>query len=160
MHSLLAIALLLQVTGCYSYGLRKPEPVPLEAFGLVPADEAQVCVVRPHWIAAAVTAVVRDNGQVVGATRGPTYFCYRVWPGQHVITSEADLTEETVLEARPGGRYFLHQIVDNIVGVVRTRPAWVDEKEAGQLVDRCGYRELTSVPGRERLPDGTPVAAR
>jgi hypothetical protein len=43
-------------------------------------------VLRPQWIAAAVTAPVHDNGRLVGATRGPTYFCYAAQPGHHVIT--------------------------------------------------------------------------
>src|SRR6476659_7991005 len=111
--------LCLLASGCYSYRLRKPDVVPLEAFGALPGDEAQVCVMRPHWIAGPVTAVVRDNREVVGATRGPTYFCYRVRPGHHLIESEADLVEDAELMAQPGGRYYLHQIVDNIMGVVR-----------------------------------------
>jgi hypothetical protein len=148
------------VAGCDSYALRKPTIVPVHAFGAVPAHHAQVCVVRPHWMAWTVTAVVRDNDVLVGATRGPTYFCYRIRPGRHRITSRADTTEAAVLVAAPGRRYYLHQNVDNLFGVVRTRLAWVDETRAHSLVVRCGYRELAEVPGSERLPDATPVAAR
>jgi hypothetical protein len=151
---------LLFLGGCYSYGLRTPDAPPVDAFGAV-ADAGQVCVLRPHWLASAVTAVVRDNDRLVGATRGPSYFCYAVQPGHHVIQSRADATELAELEVRAGDHYYLHQIVDNLFGFVRTRLAWIDEGEARRLIAKCGYRELVSVPGDERLPssDAVPAAA-
>ena len=152
---LLAVLLL---GGCYSYGLQKPDTPPVDAFGAV-GDAARICVLRPHVSALAVTAVVHDNDTLVGATRGPTYFCYATQPGRHVITSKADTVEQATIDAEPGRRYFLHQIVDNIFGVVRTRLAWVDEGEAARLIGDCGYRVLVSVPGNERLPTGAPVPA-
>jgi hypothetical protein len=103
--------------------------------------------------------VVQDNGQLVGATRGPTYFCYRVQPGRHVITSKADSVETATIEVEIGKRYYLHQIVDNIAGWVRTRLVWIDDAEAQRLIPKCGYRVLYSVPGNERLPSSEPVPA-
>lgn len=144
--------------GCYSYGLRAPDHPPLDAFGAVSAV-GQICVVRPHVIAGAVTAVVRDNGQLVGATRASSYFCYRAEPGHHVVTSAADSVEQATIDVEPGRRYYLHQIVDNIAGWVRTRLAWVDDVEAGRLIPQCGYRVLVSVPGNERLPTSDPAPA-
>lgn len=158
MKVMMCSAILIFVGGCYSYGLRKADTPPLDAFGPV-AAVGQVCVVRPHWIASAVTAVVRDNGQIVGATRGPTYFCYRAQPGHHVITSKADSVEEASLDVESGKRYYLHQIVDNIAGWVRTRLVWIDDTEAQRLIPKCGYRVLVSVPGNERLPSAEPAPA-
>lgn len=160
MRTLLLCALLIASAGCNSYQLRKPDVPPLDAFGGVAGDLAQVCVMRPHWVAWAVTAEVRDNGELVGATRGDTYFCYLVRPGHHRIESETvDATERAELDAAPGGRYWLHQIVDNYVAVVRTRLQWVDEAAARGLVEKCGYRVLAGVPGDERIPSGEPVAS-
>ncbi|HEY2743052.1 MAG TPA: hypothetical protein VGL86_00455 [Polyangia bacterium] len=146
------------VAGCYSYGLQKPDTPPVDAFGAV-GSAGRICVLRPHWNASAVTAVVHDNDALVGATRGPTYFCYAAQPGRHVISSKADVVEQATLDVEAGRRYFLHQIVDNIFGVVRTRLAWVDEGEAARLIGACGYRVLTSVPANERLPTSAPVPA-
>jgi hypothetical protein len=158
-HEMMALcSAVLLLGGCYSYGLRKPDPPPIDAFGPVTAV-GQVCVLRPHWIASAVTAVVHDNGELVGATRGPTYFCYRAQPGRHVITSKADSVEQATVEVAPGKHYYLHQIVDNIGGWVRTRLAWIDDLEAQRLVPKCGYRVLVSVPGDERLPSEEPAPA-
>ncbi len=149
---------LLLVGGCYSYGLQKPDTPPVDAFGAV-GPTGRICVLRPHWNASAVTAVVHDNDALVGATRGPTYFCYAAQPGRHVITSKADTVEQATLDVEAGNRYFLHQIVDNVFGVVRTRLDWVDESEAARLIGECGYRVLTRVPGNERLPTAAPVPA-
>lgn len=158
MRALLACGAALFVGGCYSYGLRKPAAPPVDAFAALDGA-GQICVLRPHWHAAAVTAVVHDDGRLVGATRGPTYFCYAASPGHHFIDSKADTVEDATVDVEPGKRYYLHQIVDNIFGVVRTRLAWVTEDEAHRLIPKCGYRELTSVPGDERLPSAAPVPA-
>lgn len=158
MRALLVCGAALFVGGCYSYGLRKPAAPPVDAFAALDGV-GQICVLRPHWHAAAVTAVVHDDGQLVGATRGPTYFCYAAAPGHHFIDSKADTVEDATVDVEPGKRYYLHQIVDNIFGVVRTRLAWVTEEEARRLLPKCGYRELTSVPGDEQLPSGAPVPA-
>jgi hypothetical protein len=155
---MLAASAVLLLDGCYSYGLRKPDAPPLDAFAAT-ADAGRICVLRPQWIAAAVTAPVHDNGRLVGATRGPTYFCYAAQPGHHVITSKADTVEEAMLDVEAGKRYYLRQIVDNMFGVVRTRLAWIDDGEARTLIDKCGYRVIVSVPGDEQLPTDAPIPA-
>ena len=155
---MLTCCVLLVSSGCYSYGLRQPATPPVDAFGPVTSD-ARICVLRPHWLASAVTAPVHDNGQLVGATRGPSYFCYAAQPGRHEITSKADSVETATIDVQPGQRYYLHQIVDNIVGFVRTRLAWVVEDEAHKMVKECEYRELVQVPGNEQPPSGAPVPA-
>ena len=73
---------------------------------------------RTSAIAGAVTFPVRDNGVVVGATRGPGHFCYLSDPGRHEIHIEADEVETASLDAAPGVRYYLLQEVENILGYV------------------------------------------
>jgi hypothetical protein len=157
-RSLALLAVL--AAGCSGYALRKPIVLPLEPFGGVASDLAQICVMRPHWVAWAVTAVVRDNGELVGATRGDTYFCYMVEPGRHsIVSATEDGSDEAMLEAHAGVRYYLHQRIENYIAVVRTRLSWVDETEARRLVAKCGYREIAGVPGKESIPNGAPVAS-
>ena len=155
-HSTLLLAALAFASGCYSYSLRTVSPPPLPAAA---PGEGQICVLRPHVQAFAVTAVVHDNGVLVGATRGPSWFCWRALPGHHVILSDADAVDEATLEVAPGGRYYLHQRVRNLFGFVRTKLAWVDEVEAERMMRRARYRVLSSVPGDEQLPTGEPVPA-
>lgn len=145
--------------GCSSYGFTEPKVPPVPPFGDAPAGHAQICVLRPHIKAAAVTFAVRDNGRLVGATRGASYFCYYALPGKHRVTSEADDVQEANVLVLPGARYYLHQVVHNTLGWVSSPMEWVSEGEAHKMVDKCDYRVLTEVPDGTERPPVNPVAA-
>ena len=123
----------------------------------MPSGVARVCVVRPERVASGVTMEVRDNGRLVGATRGTTYFCWLVAPGEHQITSIDDDTGPTLLQARANARYWLHQEVLTLDSVVHAHLDWVDEMTAGEMIDACDQRVLVSVPGHEDNTDAMPV---
>jgi hypothetical protein len=88
-------------------------------------------VVRPSHLAVEVTFVVHDNGQLVGATRAESYFCYEAAPGEHAIVSSTgdplDKDGTAHLSAVAGQRYWLHQDYDNYLGVIVDKLQWVDE---------------------------------
>jgi hypothetical protein len=146
----LAVSLLLAV-GCSSYQLVHPEQA-LAPVGPVPGNVARVCVVRTSVIASLVTFPTRDNGVLVGATRGATHFCYLAQPGHHRIQIEADAEEHAELDAEGGRSYFLKQEVDNVFGYVKCRAVWVDERQGAELLDASSYAILGGVPGTEKLP--------
>jgi hypothetical protein len=156
----IAVALgLLVGVGCSSYRLAEPRTVPIEAFGAPPQAMAQVCVFRPSNMALAVTFVVKDNGKLVGATRGPTYFCYFATPGAHTITSDSeDDVMAAQLDAKAGQRYFLEQGVDNVFGFVKSPLTWVEASEAREHLGLCDYNVLVGVPGKDALPGAAPIA--
>lgn len=147
----LALAAAVALTGCTSWKLGEPA-APLAPFAEPPPDRAQICVIRTSAIAHAVTFPVRDGGVLVGATRGPSHFCYLAEPGPHVLTMEADETERAEVVAAPGSRHYLQQEIDFIFGYVRIRPVWVTEAVARELVEESDYQVLVGVPGGERLP--------
>jgi hypothetical protein len=162
--SLPLLASCLVFAGCSSYSLAAPKVPPAAAFGPARTDVATVCVIRPsHW-AVAVTFVVHDDDQLVGATRGESYFCYFARPGEHrIASSTADPTDRdghATLTAVAGGRYWLHQDFDNVFGSITDKLQWVDEARARQLLDdgSCDYKVLDGVPGEERLPGAVPIA--
>lgn len=152
-----ALAALVLATGCSSYKLATPAAA-LAPFAAPPRDRAQICVLRDSEMAQAVTFPVRDGGVLVGATRGPGYFCYLAAPGNHAITIEADEVERAVLVAEPGGRYYLKQEVDNLFGYVKCRAVWVAEPVARELASDLDYLVLVGVPGSEKLPGEVPFA--
>lgn len=120
-----------------------------------------VCMIRTSTLAAGVTFVAYDNGVLVGATRGPTFFCYRAAPGiHHIAVLTQDETETHDVEVIPGERYYLHQGVLNVFGLVRTRGVWVDETTARGLVTQSRHVVLIGAPARERLALAEPVPAR
>jgi hypothetical protein len=145
--------------GCGGWGFTEPKTPPIEPFATPPSDLAQVCVMRPHINAGAVTFAVKDNGRLVGATRGASYFCYFAAPGRHRITSEADDQSEAEVTILPSTRYYLHQQVKNTMGYVTSPLEWVPETEAHKMINKCDYRVVTSVPEGEVRPPVNPVAA-
>ena len=151
------VAALLFAAGCTSYELAAPAS-PVAPFAAPAPDRAQICVIRASVMAFAVTFPVHDGGLLVGATRGPGYFCYFAAPGRHVISTEADETEVAGLVAEPGGRYYLKQEVDNILGYVKCRAIWVTEPVARELIEGASPCVLVGVPGAERLPEEAPFA--
>lgn len=156
--SALALVALTSLAGCTPWKLAEPARAPLDPMGAPPPGLAQVCVVRSSVVAWALTFPVRDNGVVVGATRGPGHFCYLSDPGWHQLKIEADEVEVAYLYAAPGGRYYLLQEVENIFGYVKCRAVWVDESIAREEIEWTPYTTLVGVPGEERLPGAVPRA--
>jgi hypothetical protein len=153
----LLVALL--ASGCSSWKLSSVEKPPVapnvaeRGGGL-----ARVCVIRDSHLAQAVTFPVYDNGKLVGATRGPSYFCYLAEPGDHEIKIEADQADIAKLSAAPGRAYYLSQEVDNLFGFVKARAVWLERDAALEALGALEYQVLIGVPGDQELPGGAPCA--
>jgi hypothetical protein len=119
---------------------------------------AQICVMRPETLARDVSMEVRDNGRLVGATRGGTYVCWLAATGEHQLTSIDDDTGPTWLEARANARYWLHQEVSELGGRLHAHLDWVDEPTAAELIDACDERVRVAVPGHDDEPDALTIA--
>jgi hypothetical protein len=119
---------------------------------------ARVCAIRAGAMARNVTMPLRDNGQLVGATRGATYVCWLAAAGEHQITSVDDDTGPTLLQARAGGRYWLQQDVTELEGAVHAHLDWVDDTTAADLIDACEHRVRVAVPGHEDEPGAMTIA--
>lgn len=119
---------------------------------------ASVCVIRTARLAAGSTFAVHDNDVLVGATRGPSYFCYRAQPGHHrivVASEDAAQTFDVVLAER--ARYYLDQGLRFGFGAVVPQGTWVDEDTAAALIRRSQHRILQGAPASETLLVGTDV---
>src|SRR5215813_9520930 len=96
----LVTVLALSAPACASWKLSEPDTVAVHPFLPHPAHVAKVCVIRTSALEHGVTFVSRDNGVLVGATRGPTYFCYYAEPGEHDLSIEADSWASAQLHAQ------------------------------------------------------------
>lgn len=119
---------------------------------------AQICVMRPDTLARDVSMELRDNGRLVGATRGATYVCWLAAVGEHQLTSIDDDTGPTWLEARANGRYWLHQEVSELGGRLHAHLDWVEEDAADELIDACDERVRVAVPGHDEEPGAFAIA--
>jgi hypothetical protein len=93
-----------------------------------------------------MTMAIRDNGRLVGATRGATFVCWLAAPGDHQIVSIDDDTGPTLLQARPGKHYWLHQEVSTLGAEVHAHLDWIDTQAASEMLDHCTTRVKASVP--------------
>lgn len=148
-------------TACTRYEIALRDDAPGKISDPLPADTGQICVVRPHNVALLVPAVVRDNRQLVGMTKGPTWFCWLAEPGLHkVVTRYGDDIDENLgtdeisdaaILVEPGGRYYLHHDVSKILTIsVR----WVlDAAEAQAMISECQWADVVAVPSGEKIPN-------
>jgi hypothetical protein len=147
----------LSAAACSSYRIAEPRSKVLHPFAPIPADFARVCVIRTSRIGQALTFPTFDNGTLVGATKGPTFFCYKAEPGEHVLRTEADEPTTVALRAEGGKSYYLHQKVP-FAFIVRADGVWVSEPVARDLVEDATYEVVTEAPSSEGPPAAVPFA--
>ncbi|WP_159398075.1 hypothetical protein [Sorangium cellulosum] len=143
----------LVMSACSAYRLHEAE-MP----GAPPRGAGRICVLRSSASAWAATFVVRDNGRLVGATRGGTFFCYFAGVGRHHITSESDGTDEATVVVADGRRYYLEQDTSNTFGYVRADLRWVDEQTGYEMMRGSEHSALVDAPDGEVLRSGVAPA--
>jgi hypothetical protein len=145
---------------CSPYSISGPTTPSVAAFGPSRPDAGTICVIRSSPWARLVTFVVHDNGKLVGATKGDSYFCYEAAPGEHLIVSDTfdsvDVPDHTRIVVQPGARYWLRQDHSNSFGSVTSKLAWMDAATASAVIGGCVYRVVTAAPGHEMLPPPVP----
>lgn len=147
----------LSAAACSAYRIAEPHGEVLHPFAPIPADFARVCMIRTSHLAQAVAFTTLDNGALVGATKGPTFFCYKAEPGEHTLRIEADEPATVKLHAEGGKSYYLHEKVP-FGFMLRCDPDWVSEPKARELVDDSTYEIITNTPASEHPPDPVPFA--
>lgn len=147
-----ALVVCSSVGACSGYGMRDGAAPEFAGVSKASPQHASVCVFRPHGLGTSVVATVSDNGAIVGATEGSSYFCYDAEPGQHQLRT-ADAAP-VVVDAKAGQRYFFAHDLN----VGRDELVRVSATTADQLVAYCEYRLLRSAPGNIPLPAEGAVA--
>jgi hypothetical protein len=155
----LSLVVLFAVTAaaCSSYRISEPRAEVLHPFAPIPEDFARVCVIRTSRLAQAVPFPTLDNGVLVGATKGPTFFCYKAEPGEHTLRIQADEPTVVKLQAEGGRSYYLHETIP-LAFVMHCNATWVSEPKARELVDDSSYEVLTATLATEHPPDPIPYA--
>jgi hypothetical protein len=156
------LALVAVVAACSPYSISGGTTPAMMAFGPSRPEVGTVCVIRSSVMARAVTFVVHDNGTLVGATKGDSYFCYEAAPGEHGIVSDTfdstDHVGRTSISVVAGQRYWLQQDHENSFGSITSKLAWLDESSARELASGTEYKVLVETPGHEQVPAAVPFA--
>jgi hypothetical protein len=116
-----------------------------------PQDRTKICVVRASSTEGGTAHAVRDNGALVGATRGASHFCYLAETGDHTIRIEGGSASDstTNLTAKGGRILFLNEEVTEVMGAVVTKLTWLEDAEARPLISSTKYVVVTSTPTGE-----------
>jgi len=123
------------------------ELAPFDPLAAPPYGMAQVCIIRPHTWKLLHKIPIEDNGQLVGATRGPSFFCYLAHPGAHRVRMAEEKSPPLNLSLIAGQRAYVHLRVE--LARITLRQLSNDEAELSRLLDRCDYSTLLDWPGKE-----------
>jgi hypothetical protein len=126
-------------TGCSGYQLGRSTTA-ASAFSRPAAMSAKICVFRPHGLGTSVVAPVSDNGVIVGATEGSSYFCYLAEPGSHRIhTGDAP---PLVFDVEERHEYYIaHDLNVGNDALIR-----ITRESAYQLSSWCGNKVVERAP--------------
>jgi hypothetical protein len=135
-----SVGLLGLSASCSEYRVNRAAASPASALSAPLSKQAAICIFRPHGLGTSVISPVTDNGAVVGATEGSSYFCYLAEPGLHQIrTADAP---RLLLDAEAGQRYYLvHDMNISADSLAR-----ITMQNAYELSAWCGEVEVRQAP--------------
>ena len=124
----LGVALL---SGCASVPMESNEKdQALKAFPNPPQDQAGLYIFRDSSLGPALKKTVKVDGEVIGETAINTYFYRTLTPGEHVLATESEFSDNTLtLNAEAGKNHFVRQYIKFGVFVGGANLAQVSEAE-------------------------------
>jgi hypothetical protein len=106
----LGVALL---SGCASVPMESAEKnQEFKAFPAPPENQAGLYIFRDSALGPILKKTVKIDNKVVGETAMNTYFYRVVSPGQHVLATESEFSDNTInLNAEAGQNYYVRQYI-------------------------------------------------
>lgn len=106
----LSLALL---SGCASVPMASTEQDQhSKTFAAPPADQSGLYIFRDSILGTAIKKTVKVDGQVIGETAINTYFYRLIKPGQHVLATESEFSDNAIeLYTEPGKNYYVRQSI-------------------------------------------------
>lgn len=101
------------LTGCASVPMDSPErDAEMKKFSVPTDDKAGLYIYRNSFVGKALKKTLSVNGQVIGETANKVYFYKEVVPGEHVISTESEFSDNSVtFQAEGGKNYFARQYI-------------------------------------------------
>lgn len=141
----LGLLLVSWLSACSPYRVIVTHSPPADVQIVPPEGMGLICILRPHSIGWARTVPVYDNGLLLGATKGPSYFCYVAQAGTHLVDSRSAPNRRLAVTVTAGETRYLHQALR----IGADRLSVVSEATAQQMLERCDYSLLTFAPSQD-----------
>jgi hypothetical protein len=126
----------------------------VSALTVAPENKALICVYRKSNLGSALTVAVRDNEQLVGATEGPSWFCYFAEPGRHFLSVEGSDADDLGLVALGGHRKF----VELRINLGQDELVVTDDADAQRVLHDLEYLVIEEGPDDQPIPPALPFA--
>ncbi len=141
--------------GCSGYSVTHASRPLVDALAAPPARLAKICIFRDSLIGSVLTTPIFDNGEIVGATRGPGHFCYYGTEGLHTLTTKVSDAAAFTIRVDAGRAYF----VEHSINVGTDQLFGIDEARARLLADRTRYASIEAASEETPVPDDIPEIA-
>lgn len=134
--SALGLAIL---AGCASVPMDTPSAdAALKAFPTPPADQAGLYIYRDSFVGQGLKKTLKVDGEVIGETANRTYFYRLVSPGNRVIATESEFSDNTInLMAVAGQNYYVRQSIKMGVFVGGAKLEVVPEATGQAHLQKC-----------------------
>ncbi|TIH10490.1 DUF2846 domain-containing protein [Pseudomonas leptonychotis] len=127
------------LSGCASVPMDTPSAdAALKSFPAPPADQAGLYIYRDSFAGQGLKKTVKIDGEVIGETANRTYFYRHISPGNHVLATESEFSDNAInLLAVAGQNYYVRQSIKMGVFVGGAKLDVVPEETAQKHLQKC-----------------------
>jgi hypothetical protein len=127
------------LTGCASVPMDSPSAdTALKAYPAPPADKAGLYIYRDSFAGQALKKTIKIDGEVIGETANRTYFYRLVNPGNRVIATESEFSDNAInLLAVAGQNHYVRQSIKMGVFVGGAKLEVIPEATAQEHLQKC-----------------------
>lgn len=127
------------LTGCASVPMDTPSAdAALKSFPAPAADQAGLYIYRDSFAGQGLKKTLKVDGEVIGETANRTYFYRLVSPGNHVIATESEFSDNAInLLAVGGQNHYLRQSIKMGVFVGGAKLSVMPEATAQAHLQKC-----------------------
>ena len=127
------------LSGCASVPMDSPSAdATLKSFPAPPADQAGLYIYRDSFAGQALKKTLKIDGEVIGETANRTYFYRLVNPGNRVIATESEFSDNAInLLAVAGQNHYVRQSIKMGVFVGGAKLEVIPEATAQAHLQKC-----------------------
>ncbi|MFP6847721.1 MAG: DUF2846 domain-containing protein [Pseudomonas sp.] len=127
------------LSGCASVPMDTPAAdATLKTFAAPPADQAGLYIYRDSFAGQGLKKTLKIDGEVIGETANRTYFYRLISPGNHVLATESEFSDNSInLMAVAGQNHYVRQSIKMGVFVGGAKLEIIPEATAQAHLQKC-----------------------